>query len=618
MRIVLNLGLAGLLGLGAAAVRAQSPPSSGSPASETILGQLLDIREDRPIAGAVVTVSLISDGALMPVRATPGGATGKSAGPRRALSNGDGRFVFRDLPPGRYAVSATAFGYLPNTSPPHWIDLPGNSGTTQTTLRLWKAASISGMVTDDRGDPVVGVPVTALRRRIAGGVALERSLDAMTDDRGQFRLAPLSPGTYVVAALSSSSSLPAGLASAWDASAGDRTAAFQLRSQLLRGGLLLADVHGVELDGLILQQAGPAPVLSPEGYVLSYPSTFYPDTLRAANASEVTVGSGEPRIGIDLSVRYSPTTRVSGRLIGPADILSHVALRLVPFGIEASNDADPPGSYVALTDPDGVFTFIAVPAGEYELTASVAVGSEVDGTLYWVSQPVTVDERGAMGLEALLKPGVIVTGRVEFRGEASTARPERLAVGLRPAAATEWRSMVQGTVRPDGTFTAVAGRLGPHEVYVAIGPSAWTWVSTSLGGRPLADGFATVTDAGVRDLVLTMSDAPPTLMGTVVNDRGIADSSADVIVFPADTALWRQGFLRSPRVRLRHVSSTGAFEIAGLPIGEYHVAAVPPLSPGGWMTTDFLDQLTMSATTVTMRVGEITDVRLTTVRLRER
>jgi len=587
--------------------------------TNTISGRLIDGRDDRPIAGAVITLTgYMSDGRLaaLGISVTLDSPTYTA---QRVMTGNDGRFFFRDLPQGRFTISADAFGYLANTFPHHWMAVVDDDRPASAVVRLWKASSISGVVTDERGEPVVGVRVSALRRQVIDEkLTLDVALQAATDDRGRFRLAPLRQGSYLVAALSASSSLPASVASEWDASTQSRTAASQLRSQLSRGGMFLETGGGLHAGGFIVQQPGPPPVLSTEGKLLAYSSTFYLDTRQAEAASAVTLESGEARDDINLSVEYSTTVRVSGTAAGPDGPAKYLTVRLTPTGMGGSAAPIPPGSFAALTDAAGSFTYAGVPAAEYELTASFSKGSDIDGEMFWSSQRVIVGEKDVSGVDVALEHGITVTGRVEFQSGRGAVRPDLATVGLRPIGATSWGGMVPGSVRPDGTFKVAVGRLGASELYVSVAPSAWWWVGTSIGGKPLADGIVMVTAQGVRDLLLTVSDAPPKLVGTTADERGAPDASAEVIVFPADTAMWRQGMFHSQRVRSTPVTSAGSFEIAGLPSGVYYVAAVPEQGATDWMTTPFLERLAAVATTVTLRTGEVGSVALKTITQRKR
>jgi hypothetical protein len=66
-------------------------------------------------------------------------------------------------------------------------------------------------------------------------------------------------------------------------------------------------------------------------------------------------------------------------------------------------------------------------------------------------------------------------------------------------------------------------------------------------------------------------------------------------------------------MRTALAASTGAFSITGLSFGTYYVAAVTKLPPYGddaWEDPEFLETLTRSASSVTIREGETSVVTL--------
>ena len=63
-------------------------------------------------------------------------------------------------------------------------------------IRLWKGGAITGRVLDEAGEPLVDVAVAAVRRSSDG--RLLTGPTARTDDRGVYRLATLTPGSYLV------------------------------------------------------------------------------------------------------------------------------------------------------------------------------------------------------------------------------------------------------------------------------------------------------------------------------------------------------------------------------------------------------------------------------------
>lgn len=87
------------------------------------------------------------------------------------------------------------------------VDGHGKSGAAGDgrvyRVRLTRTGQITGTVTDEAGNPMYGALVEALApRRVAGQPGMARMAEvARTDDRGNYRLYDLAPGTYVVSAL---------------------------------------------------------------------------------------------------------------------------------------------------------------------------------------------------------------------------------------------------------------------------------------------------------------------------------------------------------------------------------------------------------------------------------
>ena len=58
-------------------------------------------------------------------------------------------------------------------------------------MRIWKTAVITGVVTDESGDPIVGAQLRALERSTVAGQSrfTAAGAPAFTDDRGMYRFA---------------------------------------------------------------------------------------------------------------------------------------------------------------------------------------------------------------------------------------------------------------------------------------------------------------------------------------------------------------------------------------------------------------------------------------------
>ena len=87
-----------LCGLSVAASATHQAPVQ-APGTGVVAGQVIDQTTKRPVAGAVVTLS---------VMAGPGQAPIPPAQARRgvAVANAEGRFVFRDVPAGTFSLTA--------------------------------------------------------------------------------------------------------------------------------------------------------------------------------------------------------------------------------------------------------------------------------------------------------------------------------------------------------------------------------------------------------------------------------------------------------------------------------------------------------------------------------
>ena len=129
-------------------------------------------------------------------RVTLDGAT------RRSIRTGpDGRFVAADLPPGRYRATVTAPSPLPlGRSRPWDFELGATSATACLELDFVVPieSSISGVVVDERGQPVRGVFVRLhlpdqrdYSRGWAGG-------GYTTDALGRYEFKDLPPGRYAI------------------------------------------------------------------------------------------------------------------------------------------------------------------------------------------------------------------------------------------------------------------------------------------------------------------------------------------------------------------------------------------------------------------------------------
>ena len=118
----------------------------------------------------------------------------------------DGKFEFRNIPPGAYRLSVSRNGYLGSVYGQRGRAGAGTAlvveaGQTRKNIRLAMVASgvISGRVYDSNGEPEANVAVLALKYSYLDG---RRTLTPVktdqTDDRGEYRMFWLPPGHYYI------------------------------------------------------------------------------------------------------------------------------------------------------------------------------------------------------------------------------------------------------------------------------------------------------------------------------------------------------------------------------------------------------------------------------------
>ena len=129
------------------------------------------------------------------------------AAPPNVETDAAGRFTFRNVPPGRYAIQVRREGYfgplLHGASQPfasRLITLSEGQSIQDVHLDLIPGATVSGRVFDDRGVPVPGADVSAMRITYDHGRRFLTSVRRRADEHGEYRLFWLAPGEYYVRA----------------------------------------------------------------------------------------------------------------------------------------------------------------------------------------------------------------------------------------------------------------------------------------------------------------------------------------------------------------------------------------------------------------------------------
>ena len=212
--LVLGLVLAGVhvIALGAGQERPQGPPAGAAGRAQRPV-RAQGPRAEAPRGTAVLRGQIVAADNGSPIRRAQVRVTSPDAREGRiATTDAQGRFEIKELPAGRYTITASKGGFV---SLQYGQRRPSESGTPlelgdgqtieKITIGLPRGSVLGGRISDEFGEPVANASVMAWRYAYAAGTrrlmpAGQNARDT-TDDQGHYRLFGLPPGDYYVSAI---------------------------------------------------------------------------------------------------------------------------------------------------------------------------------------------------------------------------------------------------------------------------------------------------------------------------------------------------------------------------------------------------------------------------------
>ena len=525
------------------------------------------LRDDAPRGTAILRGQIVAADNGSPIRRAQVRLFSPDARESRvATTDAQGRFEIKELPAGRYTMTASKGGFVSlqfGQRRPSESGTPIELGDGQTIdkigIALPRGSVLGGRITDEFGEPVANASVTAWRYAYQAGArrmvpAPGANARDTTDDQGHYRLFGLPPGEYYVSAT--------------------------------------------------LRSAGPE-VTDPAGELSGYGATYYPGTTNMAEAQRVTIALSQENTGVHFGLIATRLVRVTGQVImsdgAPA---TNGRLLLAPVGTGGRPVALQQGGAAGQISRDGTFRVTNVAPGRYQLQAR----AQVNRGLELARMELAVGGEDVTGLTLVTAAGAVVNGTtVSDTGEPFDFRPAQLQISARSAAPDAQLTFGGPGSRMGNDWTFSLLNIVDPVVIRTSSPQGWMLKSVSLNGQDITDTpmeFPPGQTFGGVQVVMTKKIA--NLSGAVTDSRGNPALDSTVVVFPADEKLWT---FQSRFIRAARPDQDGRYRIGTLPgPAEYLVVAVQGLEDGQAGDPDFLASVRDAATKFELGDGETKSV----------
>jgi hypothetical protein len=468
-----------------------------------------------------------------------------------AVSDTDGRFVFRDVNPGRYTIRASRDGYFGKPvagvyPPTEAVNITvAAGGLSQVPLSMVQGGILGGRVFDEAGVAAANAGIQAFFVVYQNGFSLlQPAVTKTTDDRGEFRLFWLPPGDYYV---------------------------------------------GATRNPIAPLAGGPPPA-----------RTFYPGVTRLNEAIPVTIRGGEDLRGMDIALRPAPVFKISGRVssaVAPppsadGNPLVVAALHLANRDLQTPSDsisANQAGRF-SLTPNTGVFEISGVAPGSYELLARVPDPSVGTGlaAFSWGRILVDVEDRDVRDV------AIAISSSPALRGIVRTAGGERLPPNLRivlnPMGGSSRIALYQlvatrGTpVGPDGTFSVASVPPGQFRLGALAGlPPDFYIADVRQNSTSVFDSGFEVGSRQPEPVEIVIASGAGVVEGIVQDGPTKVVPEAVVALVPEPGRLENRALYATVMS-----DASGRFTFRGVAPGDYQLFAWTSTPPNAYQSVSFL------------------------------
>ncbi|HXB21589.1 MAG TPA: carboxypeptidase-like regulatory domain-containing protein [Candidatus Solibacter sp.] len=300
-----------------------------------------------------------------------------------------GRFLFKNVGPGTYRLSGDRQGFFTENrknATQALVDVSARDHLTNVLVRLLPFSVVAGRIVDEKNDPIQNVEMRLYAwdyvrgRRLLGSKA-----SAVTDDRGEYRISGVRPGSYFL------------------------LANYDFKKEWLRS------------MGDLSKSTRPD---------IAYLPQFFPGTTDFREAQQLTLKPGD-EVFEDFAFSSRPAVSVHGKVVNglsgrPASkAIVSASWANVPVGINPIKGE---------ADENGIFEIWGLAPGSYTLQTSF----QDQGENYSGEEQVEVGSAGVAEANIAGMPDFEINGQVRIEG---TQRPalrqvsvDFMAIGNRPFA----------------------------------------------------------------------------------------------------------------------------------------------------------------------------------------
>lgn len=460
------------------------------------------------------------------VKVSLAGHSGQRAVQYEAITDETGTFRVEGVEPGQYVVQLERSGYATDakTNRVRTIKVIAGQDTKDLVFHMFVAGVISGKIFDLDGDPLQNVDVMAIAAT-AGATSRNwaQTGRGATNDLGEYRIADLPRGKYIVHATPPENQAP----------------------------LTSPSEKNTAKERLV------------------YVTTYFPGTLDERQAAAVEVSAGGMATA-NFGLRTSHAYRVSGTVTGWG---GQAMAQLFLVGKNGRSE------HQQALEEGGRFEFPNMLAGTYRAYLIVVSGF-VNGQapsfkMQLIRTPIDVNGSDVVGLQLQVDQGGDVSGKFRAEGNEKIDWKE-LNVSLLTVPESEEEATFQipmptgnAMVTEDGSFELkdVPG----VDCQLAVGARSekfrdYYTKSVLLGGREVVDTGFGVSPGTVLEVVVSAKGAG--IEGTVVDEAGKPVADANVVTMPSSGKLGRPDSYQFGKT-----DENGHFVLRGMNPGEFVVLA---------------------------------------------